>query len=388
MDKLGIGKPIIPQLMSNFLHSGRAFSKVEEDLKYKFIFVNNVAAWTIIIAFVIGIIRCFQNNFLVATADFSFSIFGILLLYVLRKRTDLIELISTSLLSLAYIMFTVIFIFSDHYTRLETYFLLIASAYFIKGTKVGFYWLIIVAGTIGVIQFGGLAETNYNTFDILSFFTYLIILLSIFNLYEKMKIAQSNNLVELNADLENLVQKRTEELEIANNELTKEKMVLKQLSSRDSLTGLFNRFKLEESFKYEQTQSKCSKADLSVIIIDLDDFKSVNDTYGHNVGDKFLMEIAEILQTSFRDVDTVGRWGGEEFLILLPKTNLENSQELAEQVRKKIERYPFTEIGHRTASFGVATLRNNESLSNLLSRADQALYSAKANGRNRVELIR
>lgn len=372
--------------LNNFLHSGRTFSKSDEHLKYKFMFVNNVSALTILIAFVIGIVRCYQNNFIVATVDFSFSIFGILLLCLLRKRTDLIETISSTLLGLAYIMFTVIFVFSEHSTRLETYFLLIASAYFVKGTKVGVYWLITVAVTISIIQFGGLSKTNYSNFDIFSFFTYLTILLSIFHFYEKIKTAQTQNLIELNEDLENLVQQRTEELEVINNELTKEKAVLQQLSSRDSLTGLFNRFKLEESFEYEQKQSRRYNTELSVILMDIDDFKSVNDTYGHNVGDIFLKEIAEILKTSFRDVDTVGRWGGEEFLILLPKTNLVDSKQIAEEVRKKIELYPFAEIGNKTASFGVATYSNNESLSILLNRADKALYSAKENGRNRVEV--
>ena len=359
--------------LNNFLYSGRTFSKSDEHLKYKFMFVNNISALTILIAFVIGIIRCYQNNFIVATVDFSFSIFGIILLYILRKRTDLIEIISSILLGLAYIMFTVIFIFSEHSTRLETYFLLIASAYFVKGRKIGFYWIITVALTVSIVQFGGIFETNYSDFDILSFFLYLIIILSIFHLYEKIKTAQTKNLTDLNEDLENLVQQRTEELETINNELTKEKLVLQQLSSRDSLTGLFNRFKLEESFEYELKQSRRYNTELSVILMDIDDFKSVNDNYGHNVGDIFLKEIAEILKTSFRDVDTVGRWGGEEFLILLPKTNLEDSKQIAEEVRKKIELYSFTEINNRTASFGVATHSNNESLSTLLNRADKAL---------------
>ena len=210
--------------------------------------------------------------------------------------------------------------------------------------------------------------------------------MSIFHLYEKIKTAQTKNLTDLNEDLENLVQQRTEELETINNELTKEKLVLQQLSSRDSLTGLYNRFKLEESFEYEQKQSRRYNTELSVILMDIDDFKSVNDNYGHNVGDIFLKEIAEILKTSFRDVDTVGRWGGEEFLILLPKTNLADSKQIAEEVRKKIELYSFAEIDNRTASFGVATHINNESLSNLLNRADKALYTAKENGRNRVEV--
>ena len=373
-------------IIRNFLYSGRTFLKSEEDLKYKFVFVNNIAVLTILITFIIGFIRYYQNNIVMATVDFSFSLFGISLLYLLRKRTDMIDEISSSLLFLGYILFTALFVFSDHNTRLETYFLLIASSFFIKGVRVGFYWLLTVVVTVSIIHFGGVIETNYSNFAIISFFIYLIIILSIFNLYEKIKIAQSENLLNLNADLEKLVIQRTEELERTNNELLKEKSELQKLSSRDSLTGLFNRFKLEESFEYEQKQLNRYETGLSIIMMDLDDFKLVNDTYGHNVGDMFLKEIAEILITSFRDVDTVGRWGGEEFLILLPKTNLEDTKTIAEEVRRKIELYKFNEIGNRTASFGVATHINNESLSSLLNRADKALYMAKKNGRNRVEL--
>jgi diguanylate cyclase (GGDEF)-like protein len=386
MDKLDVGVPLFLSIIRNFLYSGRTFLKGEEDLKYKFMFVNNIAVLTILITFVLGFIRYYQNNVVMAIVDFSFSGFGVLLLYLLRKRPDMIEGISSSLLFLGYILFTALFVFSDHNTRLETYFLLIASAFFIKGVKVGFYWLLTVMATVSIIHFGGVVETNYSNFSIFSFFIYLIVILSIFNLYEKIKIGQSQNLLNLNVDLENLVKQRTEELEITNNELTKEKLILQGLSSRDSLTGLFNRFKLEEAFEYEQKQSNRYETDLSIIMIDIDDFKSVNDTYGHNIGDVFLKEIAEILKTSFRDVDTVGRWGGEEFLILLPKTNLEDSKQIAEKVRKEIELHKFTEIGNKTASFGVATHSNNESLSSLLNRADKALYAAKENGRNSVEV--
>jgi diguanylate cyclase (GGDEF)-like protein len=386
MDKLDVRVPLFLSIIKNFLYSGRTFLKGEEDLKYKFMFVNNIAVLTILITFLLGFMRYDQNNVVMAIVDFSFSAFGVLLLYLLRKRPDMIEGISSSLLFLGYILFTALFVFSDHNTRLETFFLLIASAFFIKGVRIGFYWLLTVMATVSIIHFGGVVETNYSNFSIFSFFIYLIVILSIFNLYEKIKIAQSQNLLNLNIDLENLVKQRTEELEITNNELTKEKLVLQGLSSKDSLTGLFNRFKLEEAFEYEQKQSNRYETDLSIIMIDIDDFKSVNDTYGHNIGDVFLKEIAEILKTSFRDVDTVGRWGGEEFLILLPKTNLEDSREIAEKVRKEIELHKFTEIGNKTASFGVAAHSNNESLSSLLNRADKALYAAKENGRNRVEV--
>jgi diguanylate cyclase (GGDEF)-like protein len=373
-------------IIRNFLHSGRIFLESEEDLKYKFLFVNTISLLTVLLAFLIGIIRFYQHNIVMGTIDFSFSFFAMLLLYLLRKKTDKIEEISSALLALAYISFTALFVFTNHYTRLETFFLLIASAFFIKGTKIGLYWLITVIVTVSFIYFGDIIDTNYTNLGIFSFFSYLIILLAILILYDKINISKSENLLNMNANLEKLVIQRTKELEKTNYALLKDKAELEKLSSRDSLTGLFNRFKLEESFKYEQKQLNRYKTDLSIIMMDLDDFKSVNDTYGHNSGDMFLIEVAQILTTSFRDVDTVGRWGGEEFLILLPKTNLEDTKTIAEKLRRKIELYQFNEIGNKTASFGVATYNNNESLSSLLNRADKALYMAKENGRNRVEM--
>jgi len=141
-----------------------------------------------------------------------------------------------------------------------------------------------------------------------------------------------------------------------------------------------------ETFLYEQKQSARHGDLLSIILMDLDYFKSVNDTYGHNRGDIFLQEIANLLRSIFRSTDVIGRWGGEEFLIVLPKTDLNTAQELALKLRDRVQEAEFTDIGKRTSSCGVATLLHNESLASLVQRADLALYLAKDNGRNRVEI--
>ena len=138
------------------------------------------------------------------------------------------------------------------------------------------------------------------------------------------------------------------------NELTQENKNLKLISSTDQLTGLCNRNKIEETFIYEKKQALRYHTDLSLIIMDLDHFKSLNDSHGHNTGDTFLKEISQELISIFRDTDVIGRWGGEEFLILLPKTNLETAQEIAERLRQSIEKKVFAGIEDKTASFGVA----------------------------------
>lgn len=163
-----------------------------------------------------------------------------------------------------------------------------------------------------------------------------------------------------------------------------DKKLVESLAVTDRLTGLYNRLKLDQVLEYETIQSKRYDSALSVILIDLDHFKSVNDTHGHLVGDIILKEVADILLTYGRKSDTIGRWGGEEFLIVLPNTDLEGAMRAAEKIRCAIEGYPFSVVGNKTASFGVAGLLREERTDSLIERADKALYRAKSEGRNRV----
>lgn len=119
-------------------------------------------------------------------------------------------------------------------------------------------------------------------------------------------------------------------------------------------------------------------------MLDLDKFKSVNDTYGHQAGDEVLKELALILKTNVRESDIVGRWGGEEFIIIAPNTNMEDAVKLAEKLREKISEFKFSFAGHKTGSFGVATYRVGDDEKSLIKRADDALYHAKESGRNKV----
>ena len=119
-------------------------------------------------------------------------------------------------------------------------------------------------------------------------------------------------------------------------------------------------------------------------MLDIDHFKSVNDTYGHDVGDAVLVKFSEIISQTIRENDVVGRWGGEEFLLICPETYIKQSSELAELLRTRIENSDFPIVGRKTASFGVAAYKEEESITELLKQADNALYQAKENGRNQV----
>ncbi|CCQ74552.1 GGDEF domain-containing protein [Magnetospira sp. QH-2] len=169
-------------------------------------------------------------------------------------------------------------------------------------------------------------------------------------------------------------------------EIRQHQQQLEQMSTTDVLTSLANRRHMDDVLQNEINRCKRYGECLSVILADMDHFKAVNDTFGHLVGDRVLKDLAGILQDSCRDVDIVGRWGGEEFLIVCPGTTLAGAAATAEKLRTAIEDHEFKGVGHKTASFGVGTARGMESVDSLVHQADQALYAAKDQGRNRVEL--
>jgi len=159
------------------------------------------------------------------------------------------------------------------------------------------------------------------------------------------------------------------------------------LAKTDALTNLVNRLELDSILNIQIEKSKRFKHPLSLIMFDIDHYKKVNDNYGHIVGDQCLVEMANILKNNSRVVDTVGRWGGEEFLIICSETDLNGAKKLAEKLRSVIDNNAFKHVNHITGSFGVTSFQVEDTPDTLINRADQALYSAKELGRNRVESL-
>ena len=166
--------------------------------------------------------------------------------------------------------------------------------------------------------------------------------------------------------------------------LEHERKKLKKISITDHLTGLYNRPKIEKTMRKEVSRHNRSRMPLSIIMMDIDHFKSINDTYGHAIGDEVLIEIATILKAYTRKTDTVGRWGGEEFVIICPDTDSTGAIRLAEKIRKAIEEQTIKAHGKTSASFGVTQFTDKDDPSSLLVRADKALYDAKKRGRNKI----
>lgn len=164
---------------------------------------------------------------------------------------------------------------------------------------------------------------------------------------------------------------------------------IQKLAREDELTGLYNRRHWMSLYEKEFNRTLRYENDLSVLILDLDKFSDINDTYGHLAGDQILREVAELLDETTRDPDVIGRYGGEEFGLFLPETGHEPAVELAERIRRTVEEHEFEYDGATiecTVSIGVAELwSGRDDKTSLLNKADQALYEAKRSGRNRVD---
>jgi polar amino acid transport system substrate-binding protein len=170
-------------------------------------------------------------------------------------------------------------------------------------------------------------------------------------------------------------------------QLRKLNQYLTTLSITDKLTGLYNRVKIDEVLADKKAENNRYHTDVAIVLLDIDYFKKVNDTYGHIVGDAVLVEFAGIIQNNSRDVDYVGRWGGEEFIIICPHTSTTEAANLAEKLLNLVRNYSFLKIGKLTASAGVSSMFASLSINKTLIQADKALYISKQTGRDKVSVI-
>ncbi len=163
---------------------------------------------------------------------------------------------------------------------------------------------------------------------------------------------------------------------------------IKHLAYRDPLTGIHNRrgfneigeMELERAFRYHH--------DTSILIMDIDHLKEVNDSFGHLVGDEVLKGVTASIQGVVRQTDIKARWGGDEFIVMLLETNSSDAWEMAERLREHVNKHEFVSAGIISVSIGIAGMNPGDTLETLIKRADMALYLSKQNGRNRTELIR
>ena len=184
-----------------------------------------------------------------------------------------------------------------------------------------------------------------------------------------------------------VVESYQNELRKINEELEKKNKKYEKYAGIDPLTGLYNRMKFLELYVSEYKLMLQRHNSLSLMVVDLDYFKRINDTYGHNVGDEVLKKVAKEMQRTFRNIDIVCRWGGEEFVVLLPAAEIKDAEKIAEKLRNKVKELRFDKCPcNISVSIGLTKIYEGDELYSVIERADKALYRAKHDGRDRVKL--
>lgn len=205
-------------------------------------------------------------------------------------------------------------------------------------------------------------------------------------LFKEMIIQKNEHLLDKNLSLEHLVQERTEALSEVNKKLNEQIQEVKYYASHDSLTGIINRREFERLIEKEIYRAKRYSYPLSMLVMDIDNFKVINDQYGHKTGDLVLTNLVSLMHKMIRESDIMARWGGEEFVIIFPESTLSDTVKKAEMLRETVAEHVFASNLHITCSFGVTTYLQGDTQDNVFIRCDQALYDAKNRGKNKVEV--
>lgn len=353
------------------------------NVRYKAIFLNNVFTFAGLASLAMGLVRWNLHPFL-GKVDLVFAGLAFTLLWLLHRQKKMVELIASIALWLCFVQFLTVFLLAhDNATRSGLLLLILAAAFYLKGRLAGYAMLAILLLLVIGNHSAQWFPSDYSNLDILSLCFYLLAQFFIIHNYESLRETQTRYLMALNNDLEALVKQRTEQLATVNSALEMEKENLKKLSSTDHLTGLSNRHHFETVFA-GHTPAIHHRTPDALILIDIDHFKSINDSHGHMRGDTVLKAVAACLKKHSRMSDMTVRWGGDELIIYAPRTSLKQATQLAEKIRKQIQALHIDMVGVISISAGVAVMQPGETLSQLIQRADQALYQAKQAGRNTV----
>ena len=187
---------------------------------------------------------------------------------------------------------------------------------------------------------------------------------------------KDNGILPFEERLVNFLHATTRDLHLAN-------IQLEESATTDGLTGIFNRKKISDRINYELTK-RDKEERMNVIMFDIDNFKHINDTYGHDMGDEVLVKLAQTAKKSLRKQDSIGRWGGEEFMILLPEATKQEAIKIAERIRKDVHNIKWKKMNPISISLGVAEVRDKDDIQTLYKRVDNRLYHAKTHGKNQV----
>lgn len=351
--------------LNSFLYSGFKFSTDEDLLKFKFKMLNSIFIIVAFFSALFGLLSDLGVNDIGpihSKVNYVYSFLTIMLIFFLRSSKENYDLTAQSLLVISLLTFAsaLIFVPQDEF-RMIWFYLLIFVAYMVSGKRSGIIYTVA---------------------------SVLIILLV--NLFLDLQLSQE----AINSGILGLLigsflsYVYTNKITNYEQNLKKQNSSLSLLASTDYLTGIMNRRMFNEiSEHYFQTAQK-NELHLTLLLLDLDHFKKVNDTYGHQAGDQLLKHFVQTLQQILNKSDIFARIGGEEFAILLSQTNSDDAYILAEKIRQKIEHDFITYYGQQiyvTTSIGISENKENDTeFENIFSRADIALYQAKREGRNRT----
>ncbi len=304
---------------------------------------------------IFGFINFFVlDNYFVSVLDLIVFIIFLVAFFTLRKTKDIDKAASYGVGILALFMFA--FAIVDHNQSFGLIWTIFVPIFAISmfGHKKGFFISLVFYVILFSILFYGLFYWESDNWDITSFLRFVVA--SIVLVFLIFLTEYSLNRVQTNLHI---------------------------LSITDALTFLCNRRKIDEMIQIEYNNFKRYKTELSLCMLDIDNFKLVNDVFGHAVGDEVLIQMAEIFTNNTRTTDIIGRWGGEEFVIIMPHTSSQQALKTIEKLREKINEHKFDKVGFVTCSFGIYTAsEHTKNLETMFIEADKKLYEAKNSGKD------
>jgi diguanylate cyclase (GGDEF)-like protein len=363
-------------IISNFLTSGHTFSEEEYELKTKFVLLNLMLSLTAISVILLTVVQWEKSNLIAINGMYIVVIFFSIYLLRIRKKNYFIVGSFTFLSSIVILTLAIVH-YPTEYMRTVWFLILIAFSFFFDGVRGGL--IIFFLSVVDIVMIFFFSDVQLNIHTLLLMIAFMVLISLIISMYEKREEIIKQKLYDMNLYLEERVQEKTREI-------VEQKDAYQELAHYDLLTNLPNRLLFNERLKFSINRAKRNNTKLSILFLDVDHFKSINDLFGHSIGDEVLVTIARRLQKHLRSSDTLARIGGDEFtLILEDLNNLSNAGAVAQNLRHAIAK-PIWLNGHElfvTISIGISVYpKDSTDPSELLKCADTALYSAKKDGRN------
>jgi diguanylate cyclase (GGDEF)-like protein len=390
-------------IISNFLTSGHTFAKEEYELKYKLVLLNSILISTFAVILAIILLLAINHaDSLLIFSNMAYLLVAFLAFYFLRIDKSYQKIVSYIMVAISTLVLLLNLMKDTSETlRIAWFLILIASSFFLEGRKFGYPVFVVSVSVISYLYF--FTTSGFTTHTFFLAIGLMILILALIEMYERREESIQEELLLVNKSLElrvqNEIAKRLEiyeksnlELQNAAEELKRQKDAYKELAHYDTLTKLPNRILFYDRLKHAISRSKRSGSKLAVLFMDLDNFKEINDSLGHQAGDVVLRELGVRLKKYIRKSDTLARFGGDEFILLMEDFENDTAISTTAQKLTKIISKLLVVKGrelHLTVSIGVAIYPDNGTRAQeLLKCADSAMYSAKKEGFNLVHFYK